>query len=145
MGFGEFFLQIPCLYAVNVLSLPIKKRRCSKSVSEPITERGQRLHISWGTGSIGILIKLITGTEMILLSNGGPQPRSRHVFEYGISASGNLSVGGLQRAINTQILQHRSFITSPPGFLIRGGLVWQACPFTRKVAGVVERAALEMR
>lgn len=82
---------------------------------------------------------------MILLPNGGPQPRSRHVFEHGISASGNLSVGGLQRAVNTQILQHRSFITSPPGFFIRGELVWRAYPFTRKVAGVVERAALEMR
>ena len=59
---------------------------------------------------------------MILPSNGGPQPRSRHVFEHGASASGNLRVGGLQRTVNTQILQRRSFITSPPGFLIKGEL-----------------------
>ena len=85
---------------------------------------------------------------MILPSNGGPQPRSRHVFEHGASASGNLRVGGLQRTVNTQILQRRSFITSPPGFLTEGEPTYGMCvgsPSPRKVAGVVERAALEMR
>lgn len=57
---------------------------------------------------------------MILPSNGGPQPRSRHVVEYGASVSGNLWVGGLQRAANAQILLRRSFITSPPRFLQEG-------------------------
>ena len=71
----------------------------------------------------------------------------------GHALRGNFSVGGLQRYAGTQILFTRSFITSPPGFYYRAKKVvfptfftsWKAISFFWKVAGVVERAALEMR
>lgn len=63
----------------------------------------------------------------------------------GHAREGNFLVGGLQRHVGTQILFTRSFITSPPGFFLKGGLIAISPPFTRKVAGVVDRAALEMR
>ena len=87
---------------------------------------------------------------MILPSNGGPQPRSRHIIEYGISASGNLlsqwiTKGGKYSNLITSEFHHISsrlfFIKGEPDrFIFVSG-----SPFARKVAGVVERAALEMR
>ena len=108
---------------------------------------------SRGTGSIGILIKLYTETEMILPSNGGPQPSSRHVSEHGVSVvwkplsrwitKGEQILKSYHVGVSSHLLPALIYKDEPP--CCNKTCNPNARPFIRKVAGVVERAALEMR
>ena len=83
---------------------------------------------------------------MILPSNGGPQPSSRHVSEHGVSVvwkplSRWITKGGKCSNLITSEFHH---ISSRLFILLDEPLLLFVLHLG-KVAGVVERAALEMR